>query len=430
MGTNTQLFDHALNSYTHLYEKYFDDASFLWVLRNNSINKFNYNWQEIKELDKRIDSQIDALLTSPDESWTICLSSLQLFQPGEVFVSSILAFRSLDIRKIQIAVEAGLTDHCTFEALTAAMSWLPDRYIHSWIKKFLSSKNLEHKYLALAVCGSRREDPREYLTHILNRADCLCHENLYARGLRLIGEIKRFDLIPILKRAAENENEVIKFWSIWSQILLGDRSKALLLKNWITDPNPLQLQAVNICFRVIPIDLARDWIVTLSKNPLNQRVVIQTTAILGDPEAIPWLLAKMHNPVFSRIAGEAFTTITGIDLKEHNLILENIPKLENILPDNDIEDISDNIDDGNLEFPDVNKLAALWQKYQTRFLVGNRYFFGKIINDNAETLTHLRKIFINGNQKIREAAALELSLLNDSQYLLNHKEKINYDDKN
>lgn len=424
MDTTAKSLNYIFNISTHFQEQYADDASFLWLLRRNAVNQPNYYLHDLTELDQRIDAQLDGLMTAPEESWEICEASLSSQQPGEVFVSAVLAFRSLDVRKIQIAVEAGLSDINARAGLVSAMAWLPGRLVHSWTKKFLTSKDLDHKYLALSVCSARREDPRDYLTSILQRSDCLEHVNLYARALRLIGELKRFDLLPELLRGISAENKTIKFWALWSAILLGEKHLVSQLQDWVFKPNPLQSRAIDLCFRVLPTDSAREWISRLAQNPANQRMLIRAAAVLGDPQAITWLLNQMRTPGLTRIAGEAFTIITGIDLEAHKLILEDIPELDEVLPDDGAqnEDI-DSSEDQNLPFPDTAKLAAVWQKYQQRFAPGQRYFMGQMLNGDHQISNHLRNTYQNGTQRQRAAAALELSLNEPSQYLLNQAAK-------
>ena len=424
METTIKARDFIGTAYSYNYECYADDAAFLWLLRTKAVDQPHYDRNAIAELDERIQAQLNGLMTAPEEAWSICESSLSLQQPGELFVASVIAFRSLEIRKIQIVVETGLSNASSFDALVAAMAWLPGRLVHSWIKKFLISKDMDHKYLALAVCSSRREDPREYLDNILQRPDCLAHEKLYARALRLIGELKRFDLLPALRKGTLEENRAIKFWAYWSQILLGDKQLSMHMEPWVFEENPLQHTAIELCFRSLSVEIARDWISRLAKTPKNLRFAIHASTVLGDPQAINWLLIQMSKPALSRVAAEAFSTITGIDLEAHNLILEEIPELDNCLPDDGAKNEEFYIDDDEyLPFPDINKIAAVWQKYHQRFAFGHRYFMGQKLAYSQQNNHYLQEIFNNGKQRHRSAAALEISLYDSSQYLSNHAEK-------
>ena len=413
------MLERQANPYHHIFEQFSSDAAFLWLLRSVALNQPNYNQADLTELEQRIDAQLDGLMTAPEDAWPICEDALELQQAGEVFTASVLAFRSLDVNKIQRAVEAGIASPQTFKGIASALAWLPGRLVHSWIKKFLTSKDLNHKHLAIAACSLRREDPQEYLTAILQRDDCIAHLPLYVRALRLIGELKRRDLGSHLSAAMQSDHPSVIFWSTWSSVMLGNRTAANQLHPFLLTDNPHRQRTLDIAFRTLPIEDARRWIGQLASSPQNIRLVIKATAALGDPHAISWLITQMRTPIHSRLAGEAFTSITGIDLDEHKLALSELPNLDHQLPNDDPDDGQvDMNEDDRLPFPDVDKIAAVWQKYQQRFVAGQRYFMGQ--NPNAE---HLNNIFINGNQRQRKAAALELALLQPQQFLVNYAAK-------
>lgn len=400
--------------YGHILDRYADDAAFLWLLRSSAVHQPHYTAADVTQLDERIEAQLDGLMTAPERSWAICEAALSLRQAGEVFAASVVAFRSLDINKIQRVVEVGLADEGSFEGLVSAMAWLPGRVVHSWIKKFLTSKDLNHKYLAIAVCSARREDPKDYLAAILQRDDCMAHEKLYARSIRLIGEIKCFNLMPALRAAAKSDNVSINFWSHWSATLLGDKDSATALKPVALSDNPYQLQAIELCLRVLPVPVAREWVTLLSKGGADTRKIITASGILGDAHAVPWLISQMQVPTMSRVAGEAFTFITGIDLVEHGLSLDALPDLDAMLPGEGGDEHFAVDEDEHLPFPDANKIAAVWQKYQNRFTPGQRYFMGRPLESQ-----HLHQIYAQGNQRQRKAAAMTLALVDPAQMLMN-----------
>lgn len=411
---STDLKKNQQAAFAHFYERYADDAAFLWLLHSAAVEFPHYTSKDIVELEQRIERYLDGLMTAPEESWVVCENAMSM-GVSEVFVASVLAFRSLEVTKIQRVIEVGLSDELNHAGLISAMAWLPGRIVHSWIKKFLKSKDLDHKYLALAVCSARREDPAEYLQAILTREDCIKHPLVYPRALRLVGELKRFDLLSLLQQGMASDNSAAVFWSCWSSILMGDRAQATKLQSFVLQENPFQIDAVEICFRALPIEQARNWVSLLSKNPEQLRLVIKATAILGDPQAVNWLIGQMQIPAFMRLAGEAFTWITGIDLVEHKLALESLPDLDKHLPEETNDEDVEMSEDEYLPFPDVNKVAAVWQKYQQRFVVGQRYFMGKLISAD-----HLNEIYANGKQRQRRAAALELALIHPEQFLLNY----------
>lgn len=407
------------NAYRDIYEQYVNDASFLWVLRSVTINQPHYEASDILELEQRIEAQIDGLMTSVDIGWEVCDEALELEEAGEVFTSMVVAMRSHEISKIQKAVEAGLKNDSAIPGLISAMGWLPDRIANPWTERFLKGKDMNHKYLGLAACSVRRQNPGEILSDILQRDDCLQHEKLYARALRLIGELRRQDCMPWINAALDDDNEIINFWANWSAALLGQRSSVQNLKPLVFNDGPYQEQSIQLAFRVLPVEQAREWISELSKDDGQIRAVIKATGVLGDPHAINWLISKMQDPILAKLAGESFAYITGVDFEKHHLVVDE-PDNYPIIPNDGDEDDNVGLDeDENLPYPDAEKVAAIWRNHGQNFVVGRRYFMGR-----PTTPEFLNEKLVYGAQRQRHAAALELALNENDAPLPNTRARI------
>lgn len=407
-----------MNAYNELIEQYADDAAFLWVLRSIAVEQPHYHRQEMLELEKRIEKKLNGLFIAPDDAWQACLSGLELEQPGEVFIATVVAFKSHDMEKIQQAVHVGLSNNEAEKGLISALGWLPSNLVQPWIKKLFTSKDLNHKYLALASCSVRRENPSKYLTRILERDDCKQQIKLYARALRLIGELRRQDLMPQLSAAVEHDNQDIRFWAIWSAILLGNHQQVSQLESYVLTANANRQHAVNIAFRVLPIEQARHWISTLSNDPAQSRIVIQAVGVLGDPHAVNWLITQMKEKDTARLAAQSFTFITGIDLLDHALMAEDSePIIESANDNTDKQSILQ--DDNNLPWPDHTKISKLWMNKGSGFITGQRYFLGESLSE-----ANLQNSLRDGGQRQRHAAALELSLTHNEMPMQNTRCKI------
>ncbi len=408
-----------MNAFNQIYERYVDEASFLWILRSVAVDQPHNNATDIFELEQRIEAQLDGLMTSLDESWEICLQALELAEPGEVFTSAVIAFRSHDMAKIQKVVEVGLSNDDAVKGLISAIGWLPDKLGKLWINRFITSKDLDHKYLAVAGCSVRRENPGEYLNRIFERDDCRQHKRLYPRALRLIGELRRQDLMPELEKAMAADDEEIKIQANWSAVLLGNRGAVLNLEPYIFQAGPHQMNALNLAFRVLPIERAKSWISRLAKDKEQVRAVIKASGILGDPHAINWLIKKMENAETARLAAEAFTLITGIDLVEQELTMEAPSDLSE-QPNDDSEDGDISMDeDENLPWPEVEKITRIWINQGKAFIAGQRYFFGQKI-----TPVLLTEKLGSANQRQRHAAAMELALTDSEKPLQNTRARV------
>ncbi len=351
-----------LNPFAGLLERHVDDAAFLWVLRSVAVDQPQYGLIELKKLEARIEKHIDALMLSPDDAWGQCIQAAEFEEAGEAFVLAIVAFRLRDSGKIQKAAEFGLSNQDCFKGLSSALAWLPEHFSMPWVTKFLKSKDLDHKHLALTYCSLKREDPGEYFQNIFTRDDCLSHIPLYARALRLVGELKRRDLVPAVNKAMDHENPDIVFWANWSAVLLGNRAAVEHLKAFVLNDSAHQKMAIELVFRALSVSVARQWVSELARMENTTRQMIWALAALGDPQAVPWLIGQMKEVQYARAAGEAFSIITGIDLEHYQLINE-LPDLSDEVPDEDDgnDTIDYGMDDENLPWPNTEKVAAVWQ---------------------------------------------------------------------
>lgn len=402
------------NAFREVYEQYITEASFLWVLRSVGLKQPHYLVDDITDIEQRIDANLDGLMTSLELSWELCVDALSIGQPGEIFAVAVVAFRSRDIEKIKVAVSAGMQDEESMKGLISAMAWLPSKLVSEWIQKFLSSKNIEHKYLAIAVCSARRGAPGEILSNLLRRPDCLEHTKFRARALRFIGEMKLTSFRWVLDDAYSEEDPEVKFWVNWSTIMLGDPTAVHQLQPYVNEAGELQRKAIQVAFRVLPIEQARAWISTLSGNPEQVRAVIEAVGVLGDPHAVPWLIEKMRKVETAKVAAESFTLITGIDLEKYDLSID-APDEITVVPNDDPNDENVEMDeDENLPFPDVDKVALTWQKHGSKYVAGKRYFLGAEINQAT-----LQAKINDGLQRQRQAAAMELALIDTESPLVN-----------
>ncbi len=403
-----------MSAYKDIVEGVADDAAFLFILRDVMVNQPHCYRDDINKIDTRLEKKLAALMATRDVSWELCLEALHYEQAGEIFMAAICAFSSQNSQKIQHVVNIATKSEEGIDALAWALSWLPGHLCHAWIKTQLQGQEPQLTYIAMMACSLRREDPRHYLTVLFKQPENTQYAPLYARAVRLIGELKRADLIQVLDAAIHSEHSEVVFWATWSQVLLGNTSAAKDLKPFILSSHPHQLSAVELAFRVLPIKTAHAWISELAKNPAHIRTVIQAVGALGDPQAINWLMVHMRTAALAKLSGEAFTSITGINLIQQGWVVEASPATD---------DTVDMDEDEHLPLPDAEKIATQWQPYQQQHLqhplvAGQRYLLGQPI-----TLDHLQKVYTTGNQRQRRAAALELALLQPSHPLLNHAKK-------
>src|SRR6185503_83156 len=77
--------------------------------------------------------------------------------------------------------------------------------------------------------------------------------------------------------------------------------------------------AVHVLLRRLDLSAAKVWQKQLARQPNHLRLAVQAVGIIGDPESIPWLIEQMKVLPLARVAGEAFTSITGAGLAFRDL---------------------------------------------------------------------------------------------------------------
>ncbi len=139
-------------------------------------------------------------------------------------------------------------------------------------------------------------------------------------------------------------------------------------------------------------------------NPL--RLPVSTSCLL-------WLKPYLTRGV-TRLAGEAFTFITGLDLAHLDLDRKPPASVESGPNDNPEDDNVDMDPDDSLPWPDLERLQRWWSANQARFVAGTRYFMGEPVSRN-----HCLRVLKEGFQRQRIAAAEYLSLLQPGTPLFN-----------
>ncbi len=146
------------------------------------------------------------------------------------------------------------------------------------------------------------------------------------------------------------------------------------------------------------------------------RLAIRSAGAIGDPSLILWLISLMDQLPLARLAGESFTTITGVDLSYRDLERKP-PEDYNAGPTEDPADDNVEMDpDDNLPWPEPALVQKWWDANRDRFRNGTRYLLGNPITDDW-----LKIVLRDGRQRQRAAAALEIALRNPGQPLFNVK---------
>ncbi|MCH8923562.1 MAG: hypothetical protein IIA67_10500 [Planctomycetes bacterium] len=160
-----------------------------------------------------------------------------------------------------------------------------------------------------------------------------------------------------------------------------------------------------MALRRMEIGPGENWIRRLAELSGLARPAVVGAGVLGVPESVSWLLDQMQIPELARVAGEAFTMITGLALDDR--------PFEGQWPEGFVAGPTENPEDENVEmdadenlpWPNREAIADWWRKNQDRFESAARYLVG-----GPMTVEWLDDVLRNGYQRQRAAAALELAI--------------------
>jgi len=381
-----------------------DEAAFLWFLRARAVGAPHFSLDDLATLDERIEAHIDGLRIAGEAGWDICEGTLGSEDPEKYFAPSVIAFESGMTPRIQAILDSIGKKPSKACALISALGWLPLAQAEPHIRNLLASESPFHRYLGIAASAIHRRDPG----HLLGKTVDDGLPILTARSLRAYGELGRSRELDsrILRAGLSNGDDGIRFSAAWSATLAGKQEAVDMLKSFVLPKSPHREEALNTALRRMEQAAALSWQRHLAQSLDTIRLAVMGSGIIGDPALIPWLMERMKTPELARVAGEAFTMITGVDV-DQEVMRDTQPKGFNAGPTDDPGDVNVAMDpDDYLPWPNVEAVLHWWNRNKGAFPSGIRHLLGKPI-----TVVNLRNILRSGRQRQRAAAALELAIL-------------------
>jgi uncharacterized protein (TIGR02270 family) len=353
-------------------------------------------------LDNRVEAHLDGLRIAGQSGWDVVKETLSFDEPCDLFAAGSLAFESGNRNWINFVMGSAAKNPEVTSGVISALGWLPYPQAQPHIQSLLSSPLANARALGIAASSIHRVNPGLALTEAIFADDAL----LRARALRAVGELGRVDLLPRMRGGLNDPNESARFAAAWSVTLLSPNLDSLnIVRTMAESPGPFSGKALQAAIRRMDLVAAKAWQASFSKRQGGLRNAIVAAGAIGDPEHVPWLIEQMKVEALARVAGEAFTMITGIDLAYDDLE-KNAPEGFESGPTENPEDENVEMDpDEHLPWPDPALIQKWWTENQSRFQKGTRYLLGKPMS-----IEWLQQVLRVGRQRQRAAAALELTI--------------------
>jgi len=369
---------------------------------------------ELSRIDERLAAHLDGVAIAGKYGAALANQALEDAGASRLFVSTVRAIEDRDSQRLDKLLAIAEAVPASRAGALSAFGWVSASQLQGITKPLLESASPWRREVGLTACAMHGVDAGSVLSKALHDAD----GSLRARALRVAGRLGRRDLTDACLAALVDEYLRSAFEAARSALLLGDRTGSLgALEALAIDPavaDRTRFAALRVMLKVVSPQRARAILASIAKGDARVRTVIRGIAIAGDPHYMSWLIGQMEDLKLARLAGEAFSFITGLDLAYLDLERKQPENVE-FGPDDDPaeENVAMDEDDG-LPWPDPAKLIAWWKANGARFTPGTRYFMGDV-----PTPAKCVDVLKNGFQRQRIAAAEYLSLLSPGAPLFN-----------
>ncbi|SDY05310.1 TIGR02270 family protein [Pseudomonas sp. NFACC08-1] len=391
-----------------MIEQHAEEACFLILLHDHAVRAPHYDLDDLGKLDERIDAHLDGLRIAGSTSLEILLTQLGPHSVGEMFACVLLAFETANAKVLSRLSEHLRSATETERGYLMALGWLDWERISPWIERMLASPEPLFHRLGLAACGMHRQNPGPILLTELSHAD----PSVLARAARTAGELRRRDLLPAIRAHRQHEDAATRFWANWATSQMGDQQALEALRSFAEQPGEFQYRALCVLLAWQEREPSIAWIRQWVQDPRDRRIGLQALGLLGDPVCVPWLIQQMSDLPYARVAGEAFSMITGADLALLDLELQALPNFD-AGPNDNPEDPNVAMDpDENLPWPDSQAIERWWQANSGHFQEGTRYMLGLAHSEHS-----FQQALVHGQQRQRIAAACGLARYRPTEVL-------------
>lgn len=391
-------------------QQHVDDSISLRGTRSVLVRAPHVRLRHLRRLDDRLAASLDGVAVAGASGVDLCRAALVDPTPGAVFTLAVQALEARDTATLGRLMAVAESVPEVRPGLVSAFGWVPPAALRGITAGLLASDNVFLRGVGLSACAAHHVDPGPVL-----RAS-MAEPALARLATGIAGSLGLRDLLAQCLDLLQNTDDpALQLAAARSCVLLGDRATAIAkLQMLASAPSPLGVDALRVLLKLQPADQARSLLKELARDAKQIRRLVAAAGFSGDPHYVPWLIKQMADLKLNRLAGEAFSMITGLDLAYLDLDMK--PPEEAVYgPNDDPGDADVAMDeDDSLPWPDAGKVNAWWQANGSRFEPGARYFVGA-----PPTVSHCISVLKTGFQRQRIAAAEYLCMLTPGTPLFN-----------
>ncbi len=401
-------------------QQHLEEAAHLRFVRTRLVRAHHIDLQALLRADERLAAHLDGLLVSADEALAQ-LQTLQAAQPSPdpavLFVATVLALELRNERLIEDLIDRSAGDETALRAVASAMGWVSAPTLRGLSGALLSSADTTRRRLGLMACRLHRVDPGKWLPMATQADDAA----LRREALTLAGALARPDGAQLCLDHLADADPTCRQAAAIASVLQGDRERGLeaLLKELTKSAAPVPAdyalhESARVALACCEVGMAKDVTRQLAAQQADPRLLIWSAAWVGDARAVPWLIAQMTDPKLARLAGAAFSIITGADLQTLGLESEAVVAASEATPA-ELDDNQMAVDpDADLPWPSVNAVQAWWVLKSPTMPERTR-----LLSGSAPSIEGCKSLLRNGTQPGRGLAALHLKRLQPAEVVFN-----------
>jgi uncharacterized protein (TIGR02270 family) len=383
-------------------QQHVDDAVSLRLMRSVLVRAPHVELHRLRRLDDRLAAHLDGLAVAGEAARRLLNETLANPSAAALFTCTVLALDSGDQAWLDRLLAVAEADPEVRRGVVSAFGWVSPQSLRGVTPTLLGASSPWRRGVALAACAMHSVDAGQVMAASLASDDA----GLRARALQVCGVAGRVDLLGACLSGLDDADVAVRGAAACTTLRLGERERSVpVLRALAQEPGPGREEALAWLGLALDGAAARHWLKDLSRDPADQRRLLRAIGLVGDVHFVPWLIERMREPALSRLAGESFALVTGLDLAYLDLD-GSAPEGVESSPNDDPESADVALDeDESLPWPDVGKIEGWWSRHGAGFAAGARVFMGGAV-DAARCLDVLGK----AGQRQRMAAARHLAL--------------------
>lgn len=394
-----------------------EEAVHLRLVRSVLVRAPHIRLAHLARHDERLAAQLDGLAVAGSGAAAALRELLSNATAASVFVATRHAIESRDADRLRSLLALAPLAPANQRGLLSAFGWVSPASLRGITQPLLASDDPGRRGIGLGACAMHRVDPGEALSAGLGdlSVDAAGLRACAARAAAALGRVELSHACATAAGLHDIADPADRLAAARSGLLLGDRSGCVAVLHALANgPDPTRESALALLLKIVSPDESQALLKALGKEPAATRTLLRAIGVSADPHYVPWLVSRMHDVHLARLAGEAFSLITGLDLEAMHLD-RPAPEDADVGPSDDPndDDVAMDEDDG-LPWPDQDKVASWWNANGSGFGRGARSFMGR-----PPSTAHCLSVLQTGSQRQRRHAAEYLCLLAPGTPLFN-----------